>query len=321
MIRIGLIIPDPADATSWYRALGPLGHLLRTYPYEFCLNPLDHPLSWASFYNIDVLFMQRPHKQEALDWMAYAQDMGIPVWLDTDDALWGHPPEHPSFHDFRRTEHIVKQMYGAAEMVSVSTPALALELHAFTGRSPARTTIIPNAINERFCPPAPSRDTYDPRKLVWRGGPTHQQDVELVKEHFMRPDVTMHYYGAVPHFARKGDHISGWLKSNLFQRKLAEAKGDVLCVPLKNTLLSRCRSNCSWLEATWAGLAVAHATDHPDGALEEFQKPGVIAMDQLDGMDSETLRHCRETSLSYIEENLTLRRVNHQRADLLRSLA
>jgi hypothetical protein len=92
-----------------------------------------------------------------------------------------------------------------------------------------------------------------------------------------------------------------------------------MVVPLLDNAFNRAKSNCSWLEATWAGLATAHFTD-TGFPLPEFDHAGILTAEQLSLATPESLALARARSLEHIQAGLTLECVNPCRAELLDSL-
>lgn len=315
-LRLGLIVPDINDGTSWYRCAGPLRHLARFVMPELEFAPLYEPLSWASFLAVDAVFIQRPFSHMALDCIRTINEMGVPCWIDADDDIQDLPPEHRSFLPYQKVSDQIKEILSRADAISVSTEALAAKLRPQTKAS---IHLIPNAVDESFCAPSPARD-LNPLSLCWRGSDTHREDIELARGLFTREDLSLHYWGHLPPWYRWGrDVVTPWLAPPRFLRELALCKAGAMAVPLVDHPFNRARSNCSWLEATWAGLAYAHWNDSGE-ALPEFARPGILTLEELERAGPQDLADARATSLKYIEENLTLAHVNPLRATLLRTM-
>jgi hypothetical protein len=100
--------------------------------------------------------------------------------------------------------------------------------------------------------------------------------------------------------------------------KLRNSPASTLFVPLVDDTFNRGKSNCAWLEATWANMAVVHFNDGPDTFLPEFDRPGILSL--MEWLADVRLSEAREESLQYILENLTLGRVNALRQELLDGL-
>lgn len=313
-LRIAIAAPRPHDATSWYRAVGPLGRLSKTMNLD--IRYVSGDASWSDLATTDILFLQRYNTPSALEWAHTAKKMGVKVWLDYDDDMFAIPMHHPLVMEFARYEGVLKQILSLADAISVSTPAIADPYRPFC---PVEPVVIPNAVDEKLCAPAGKR-IYNPKYLAWRGGMSHREDIELAREYLSAPDYDVHYFGHMsPWFRKKQDTFTPWGGLLDYFNKLHNSPASTLFVPLVDDVFNRGKSNCAWLEATWANMAVVHFNDGPDDRLPEFNRPGVISLH--DWLFGASLAQAREESLQYILENLTLSTVNQQRADILDSLA
>lgn len=314
--RLGVICPNPADGTSWYRCAGPLGHLARHFmpELEFTFLTNQNP-AWSDFVGLDALLMQRCCLPTAGKWGREAHSAGVPIWLDYDDAFWHIPPEHPAYWEFQNHIGVTIELLSLATVVTVSTHEVGVwaELHN------PNVIVVPNAVDETFIPPAPVRKMMNRYFLAWRGGLGHREDIEHARELLTQPDIRVHYWGHMPPWVRKQDKISPWMATGMYMRQLQLTPASTLVVPLKDNAFNRAKSNCSWLEATWAGLATLHGTETDNHSqLPEFKKPGVLTLQQW--LDDAPLGPAREESLAYIQDTLTLAKVNGARAELLRNL-
>lgn len=317
MMHLGVITQSPNDGCSWYRSLGPLGRLRRQFPDLFRFAPLmpSESPDWSSLYQVDVLFMQRPNSEDALGWALATKEAGRKLWVDYDDDLFHLPVEHPSYHQLRAAWPLMQQIIQMADVVSVSTPAL----EAVLSRLNMNVHVIPNAIDETLsCPRARDPDTYDPKWLAWRGSVTHQEDLVVGRELMTDPAYTVQYFGHNPPWVRAHDLMTPWAGVPHYLQGLRESLAGALVVPLRDNALNRSKSNCAWLEATWAGLATAHISDGEP--LSEFCKPGILSESQLREASPDELAAARDESLSYVLDNLTLESVNLKRRALLEGL-
>lgn len=319
-MRLGVISPAPSNGCSWYRAYGPLRHLRRTLMPDLTMSNLnDVQPSWAAFLNVDALFIQRGHTPPALSWAQEALSANVPIWLDFDDPVWDIPPHHPMFQDFHESRAACERILRLADVITVSTPRLAEDLKT---RTAAKVVIIPNAVDETFRPANPSK-IRNRALLAWRGGGFHNEDVEIAKPLLADPAVKVQYFGVPPswHNVDKGDVVMPWMSTPLYLDCLSKSPASTLVVPLRDYSFNRAKSNCSWLEATWAGLATVHGTEVDNTSqLPEFQKPGVLTLQAwLDG-DAPDLMRARDESLAFIQDTLTLAKVNPARAAVLEGL-
>jgi hypothetical protein len=84
-VRVLAIVPNPQDATAWYRVISPLRTLSTQVPslkigVKQGVNAPDWELAlW------EVVFFQRPATPEALACIERAKLLGCKVWIDYDD--------------------------------------------------------------------------------------------------------------------------------------------------------------------------------------------------------------------------------------------
>jgi hypothetical protein len=182
--------------------------------------------------------------------------------------------------------------------------------------------VIPNAVDETFRPAAPTK-LKNRNLLAWRGGLFHHEDIEIAKPLLAHPDVKVQYFGVPPswHNIDKGDVVWPWMSTPTYIDQMAKSPASALVVPLLDIPFNRAKSNCSWLEATWAGMATVHGTEVDNTSqLPEFTKPGILTLQQyLDG-SAEDLMRARDESLAFVRENLTLATTNLLRKEVLESL-
>ncbi len=313
-IRIAVAAPRPHDACSYYRTMGPLGRLSKTMHLD--IRYLSGEPEWSDLACTDILFMQRYNTPAALEWAHIARKMGVKVYLDFDDNMFAIPMHHPLVMEFARYEGVLKQILSLADAVTVSTPAIADSYRPFC---PVEPVVIPNAVDEKLSDPAGKR-IYNPKYLAWRGGMSHREDIELARQYLSAPEYDVHYFGHMsPWFRKTRDTFTPWGGLLDYFNKLQNSPASTLFVPLVDDVFNRGKSNCAWLEATWANMAVVHFNDGPDILLPEFDRPGVLGL--RDWLANAPLARAREESLQYILDNLTLGRVNVQRQELIESLA
>ena len=86
--------------------------------------------------------------------------------------------------------------------------------------------------------------------------------------------------------------------------------------PMLDTVFNRAKSNCSWIEATSAGMVLIAPN------LPEFQRPGVVLTDHFFAgvkhvMEDDAYLEAFNLSKEYIKNNLLLSKVNELRENML----
>lgn len=279
--NILFLSPNPTDATSYYRAMGPLSHLVRNFNVDGHDLGLYHTTktSWATVAPADVVFMQRPFTADHLKMARIAKANFKPIWLDFDDNLFDVPRDNPAFKIYSKpsVQQQVAEITAMADLVTVSTEALQDSLSALN----PNIRVIQNAIDENFARVRPDKRGKRNGVVVWRGSPTHTKDLYSVTEQLfsMLKDQTFkdwrfHFQGFEPWWIAEvmGNRISSAEAVDLseymsFLHKLEPA---LMIVPLVDNPFNRSKSNIAYLEGCFAGAAII-APNFP-----EFCRPGVI---------------------------------------------
>ena len=328
---IGLFPSDYKDASSWYRCVGPFGNLRRQYPRELFLSLLQE-VSWATCGMLDVAVMQRPHLERHLRMAEVFVENGIPLWVDWDDQIHDVPKDNPNHRHYTNpiTIKVTSETLAMADVVTVSTPALA---QAFSKLND-NIIVIPNALDTRLLGPAVVPDERDRRELVfWRGSKTHREDLNVaakaiyhLSEEF--PEITWAFQGSDPWFTNIMNSDRALLIDALdtveFHRFMYKIRPSIAIFPLVDNPFNHCKSNCGWLEASWAGAA----TLGPN--WQEWQQPGISNYRSPDDFER-VLRDmimtrrtkgidCARASWEHISRHLTINSVNLQRMEVLEGL-
>ena len=132
------------------------------------MEPLDY----------DVIVLQLASTQDALDAIPLMQKQGIAVVIEIDDNYWAFERNHSMKQYYQQGKCNIYHMANAckmADLITVSTPALAQEIRTFTS-CPIR--VIRNCIPESYL--TTPRKEYDGFRVGWSGNPhTHPRDLEV----------------------------------------------------------------------------------------------------------------------------------------------
>lgn len=350
-------MPNPTDATSLYRGVGPFHTLKRKMgDINVIINP---ELNWASLKMCDAVFLQRPgldHHVRIVD-MAHANSK--PVWVDYDDDLFRVPlcNRAHSIYSKAKIQNNMLTIIAKADIVTVSTTALKdLLVSILTGvakggdqqpdlaalkLSHEKIHVVPNAYDDEILAPLEDvgRPSHQNKIVAWRGSATHDKDLmlftsqicDVVRDHL---DWTYNLIGA-PFWwtVERVQEVRGVKPTNLVVSEtmdpadyfgfLTKTRPEVMIVPLEDIPFNRCKSNIAWVEATHAG-AVTIAPD-----WDEWRRPGVITYKDKDDFKAKLesvvrgeldTRALWRMSRDFIASGLTLTRVNDQREALLRKL-
>jgi glycosyltransferase involved in cell wall biosynthesis len=94
--------------------------------------------------NFDLAILQRVYRPEMLAFQRLLQKRGIAVAIDIDDDLLAVDPRHPAYRLLEPCWSVLREAYQEADMVTVSTPALAKRY------GQGRVRVIPNGIPRAY---------------------------------------------------------------------------------------------------------------------------------------------------------------------------
>jgi hypothetical protein len=320
---LSVFCPNELDATSFYRGMGPMG-LLKKQMGDIIIN-LMRDVNWSYLSMVDMVFLQRPCLPAHLTIVKYAKRLGIPVWVDFDDALF-HVPNWNPFHSVYSQPDRMKataEIIATADVVSVSTPHLA-GLYQELNKN---IVVIPNAFNDEFFkyePPSPEK-----KKLIcWRGSQTHREDLNIASEAVTDlavkyPEVTWMFIGDNPWFTSympdKSAIVVPALDPIEYFEFIKKTAPTIQIAPLVDNDFNRAKSNIAWLEATYSG-AVTLAPN-----WGEWYRPGITNYTdradfkvKLEGLIcGANFNSLQAASWLYIKNELMLSNVNQKRIDII----
>lgn len=321
--RVLIMCPEPGDATSFYRGMGPffeLEHVMEDFEFYYPREAFVY--DWTTYSKMDVIFFQRPMMPEHFRLIKEGKDFGVKIWIDHDDNLLEIPESNPAHQKHSRPENrkALMDCMRAADLVTVSTDALKL--------SDKKFHVVPNAFNERFCKRLESVPAQKEKVILWRGTPSHQEDLlhyapDIIKFKQENPDWTFCFFGFNPWFLKKHmkfEVIPFCDDLNSYFQIIQEIQPKIQMVTLQNTAFNRAKSNIAWIEGTFAGAVTLAPAD-----MDEWNRPGIIPYENLQaGLEFATKKAdlVQEHMLSndYIQEHLLLSSVNKKREVLLRDL-
>lgn len=341
-IRVLCRHPSPSDATSFYRAVGPLKRLERQLDmrvrFEFMDVSPTKRVTWADFENADLYFSQRPYTENDIKLVNYAHLQGIPVWTDFDDDVFSVPawnPAHKNYSD-ERTQKCVAECIASSDIVTVSTPYLRerlLELNP-------NITVVPNAYPTHSLGRyrKPDRGVLWQKKLaVWRGSKTHDDDLmqftqqlgSAVQNHldwtycfFGSPFwLTIEYLKKAAANNPKSILLPGMIETYEYLYAAWAMKPALFFVPLSPDVFNMSKSNIAWMEAAHTGAAAIV----PDWA--EWKVPGALnyrdpkhfgeLMEAAARGEIDLHKQANE-SYAYMREMLDLDKVNQKRFEVMK---
>lgn len=330
MIRLMVFVPNPLDATSFYRGMGPLTQLVQRHD-DLLIDDRETVINWATLAKYDAIFLQRPYTDQHLQICKIAYDNGVPLWVDYDDDLFTVPTDNPTFPVYgnKEVQKQVATIIAMANVVSVSTPHLA---ERYAPMNP-NIKVIPNAMDDRLLKWRPIIKRDKQKLVLWRGSNTHHKDlacvahelIEIANEYL---DVTWEFIGFNPWFItdqmpQKQVIVAGAMDVMDYFRFLARTKPGIAVVPLFPNLFNKSKSNIAWMEAAFCGAPALVPT------IPEWDRPGTVAYTTPTDFGQKLremfkgawdLAGLAKDSWDYITDNLMLSKTNVLRRELLSEL-
>lgn len=328
-IRLGLIIPDIQDPTSYYRGIGPLALLQKQMPEIEFLFP--NPINWATIRLCDAIFMQRPALPEHFNAILMARDNGVPVWVDFDDDNLSVPKDNPTYPLYSQMpiKDAIVKITRYADVITVSTEKIKKKYSIYN----KNVFVIPNALDDfslrlRGIPSTPRE-----KMLLWRGTPTHTRNLRTVQEQIVQLAKENNSW-KFAFFGHDPLDITDRIKNfQLYPAMPITEYFKNLCLIHPTAIYyvlaidndhCQARSHVSWLEATFASSLFVG----PD--MDEFRRPGILnyktpedftsIMESIIRGEVDVDKHVEE-SWNHIQENYMLSKVNGLRAQVVKQLA
>lgn len=286
--------------TDFYRTTGVLPFI--NHP-ELQLRDVSHfgTISQYDLIGSDIIIIQRPCTPDNLQLIKLAKNCSLKVILDYDDDVLNVDMFNPTFIQYKVQREIILECIELADEVWCSTIGVK--------QSFGKGIIIPNSLNVKLLGQCIEHNT-DSNVVVWRGGSSHEADIyenadEIVDLVERYPEINFYFIGHRFTYLeqRCGDNfnsVEGMPITQYFQY-LKQLKPKAMIFPLRDTPLNRSKSNISWIEATWSGAEYFVNKDLPEFSLD--------CMGSLKGMTGSD----HSSSKKYIEENLTLDKINQLR--------
>lgn len=320
-MRLLCNVPNGKDATSFYRAVGPLS-TLKNVRIKF-----GEEYDWSIISMCDVLFMQRPYNERHLNIIRLAKAQRKPVWIDYDDDLFSVTSDNPAHEVYANedTQQKLEDIIQLADVITVSTEYLRISLQ---NRVNKKIVVINNMHNDIIF----ERPHIAPKNVIsWRGSNTHQKDLSTVAPEIVEINKKYNnwewiFFGYNPWFVT--DYMvntSIGSKTDIIDyfHMFASSRPAIHIVPLYNSPFNRSKSNIAALEAIWAGAVVIA----PD--WDEFKIPGVLNYRSNDHFkellewainNKKEHKAINDAGWKHIKDNLMLSKNTNKRMEILYGL-
>ncbi len=310
-----------SSASEYYRAM-PLdylnsGHLQVTRSTEREIN--SHTIN-----PYDIVIVFRPSSSFHLNLVKLAQDMGRKVIIDWDDNPMCLPKENPMHDHYEGEKKTTVNCLALADEIWVSTEAIK---QSFLPHNP-NIHVIPNAHNDCIFPVDKKMPFGKKKRIMWRGGQSHMGDIYqpgttewIVRNINSNKKWDFYWLGQKFEFIeyrvkhKNFFHHPGGPAIQFF-KMMQDINPEIFFYPLTTNLFNESKSNCSWLEATYAGAAY-----FGNKKLPEFDKDCILPLEHLSKMlkddNFELLEQKNKESWELICNDFLLSKVNEYRKNRL----
>lgn len=299
--------PSPLDGTAYWRVASPFAHL-RKVAADFDFTIVDK-CDTNKLLAHDVLLLQRPFTGDHVAAAQTAKLLGRKIWCDWDDDILDVPVNNGRYFVYQREsfKQNVRALARMADVVTTTNEELAKRFRAAGARNVVK---IPNALDPLLTLGAADEDKIAVRRVAWRGGDSHNQDLLSMGAAFPRVaadfegEVLWHFVGFNPHwllnaFPAQSVHVHEWIGDVItYLRFMAQLRPSILAVPLIDDAFNRAKSNISVIEAAWMG-----AVPVVPAWLEGCDLPGVFTY-KNDGDFERALREAASVSETELQQRL-----------------
>ncbi len=327
-------IPNPKDATSFYRASGPLAQIVNEADCDWDIL-LGQEVYDEICYIARGCFMQRPYDKVHYEVAKMVKRNRRNLWVDYDDDLFNLPTDNGAYETYSDStvRRQMAEIIAMADIVTVTTEHLKERLQSGPLKN-KDVRVIPNAIDfERFPQqPLPERKNV----VLWRGSKTHHKDVMTVGK------AMVELYKKTPKTVWEflGDNL--WFVTDLmrthdpkrvvynkgvsiieYMQHIIDVAPKTFMAPLLDQPFNHSKSNIAFLEATFAGaLCIAPK-------FKEWEVPGCVTYDaknpddfrdRFEAVMAGKLDSNVEIARTWVKENRSLKKVNELRKQVVKEL-
>jgi len=277
---------------------------------------------------VDILFIERPQDSNFLEICKLAKKFGVKLWVDFDDNLFCLPDWNPGkpFFDDKLNQQCMEESMKLSDIITVATPAIKEAYSKYNNN----IKVVPNAFNDYNF--KMKYNLSDKNIIAWRGSTTHEGDIENYKNQIWsiaekyRHSWKWTLFGNDLWFLYKNlpnNQVFGEMDVIRYFDKIKKINPSIYVVPLDFCKFNESKSNCGWLEMTYAG-AVTLAPEMP-----EFKRPGIVNYKNSKEFeknleilmnDEKARKYNYKKSFDYIKSNLMLSNVNKKREAIIKTL-
>ncbi len=308
-----ILTSNPENNVSFYRAEQPLQRL--GIKYDFLYNNFET----KDLVNYEAVLITQAYADQHLYIAEKCMEYGVKLWLDYDDLLLDVSPWHSTtYHIFSKPEIAVniKKLMAMASFITFSTPFLQQYFNV------NNSYVLPNAFDFTL-----DKKLGNSKEVMHRGSDSHNLDLWTFRDPILKAlsnsTYKPHFVGINPIYLNM--ELNGYWTMPMprdiyFNWLYNSCNSRIQIVPLKDSAFNRSKSNCAWLEGTYAGCVVLAPN------WEEWRRPGIINYnnandfaEKLKGMMSGRidLEAKLEKSREYILQNISVDKVNEIRNEII----
>jgi glycosyltransferase involved in cell wall biosynthesis len=325
-VRIALLCPILDDPTSWYRGIGPWDTLCKENDWQLTF---PTALTWAALKGVDVLVLQRPALPEHFGMLVLAKNMGVRVIVDFDDDNLSVPRDNPTYPQYCQMpiKEAILNLARHCDVLTVTTQFLKEKYGIYN----KNTVIIPNALDNELLKRRQLLTGDRENKFVWRGNGSQVKNLSTVSQCILNvnkkyPDYRFVFFGFEPFDLTeqlKNHECPPAMPLADYFNALCHFHGKCLIYPLHYQDHSQARSHISWIEGTYANMAVLAYKN------AEFTRPGCLNYSSLTEFQDTLEAIIRnevdiqfhvEQSWNEIQEKYLLSHTNKKRFEIVQAL-
>jgi len=306
-----------ASASEFYRLM-PLDYIKNK---AFTITrSTEREISAHLLNNFDGVFLSRPTSEAHLNIIRMAHNLNMRVISDYDDDVLHVPPTNPMHGHYEGDKRHTIKCLALSDEIWVATEAIKNSFRLYN----KNIHIIPNAHNDTVFPVHKKMPFPEKNIVMWRGGGSHIEDIYhpgttewIVRMINKYKKWNWYWLGQkfdfIEYRVKHGNFFHNPGGSTVeFYKMMHEMNPMIFMYPLTNNLFNRSKSNCSFLESTYAGAAYFGNKDLP-----EFNLDCILPLSSLPAMlkgdNSVFLKQKHDEAWEYIKENMLLSKINKKR--------
>jgi hypothetical protein len=271
-----------SEGTEFYRML----------PLEYIDNSnlqitrsTEKNITFATIFAYDVVIISRPVGISSINLIHLCKDMGKTVIADYDDNCLNLPNDmHPLYETYEREKRSLIECLVLCDEIWVTTQGIKNSYKAYN----KNIVVIPNAHNDYLYSIKNKSKWTKNNSALWRGGIYHTGDI-------YENGTTEWLINAINSNKKWNFYFVGqrfeWLEARIrypnyhrvdtvtttqLPKLLANFNASIAYYPLATNIFNKGKSNCFWLENTYAGSAV-----FGNKKLHEFNKDCILPLAEM----------------------------------------